>query len=242
MALGGDQGGSIRLPVVLERLLRPQADLGPRAVHGHLPDRADDRPHRPDGAHGRRLRGDAGRDRGRGRARPAPERRVRAGLHGGARGRRRRPAGGRVERGLRDPGRLRARRRRRRARGRRHAGRGGRRGRGGLDPDAPRRAGDLERDRDRGRDRPDGPRRRLRHEPQGPLLDRPRRLLRPRAPRPRRRLLRHGQAHGADGRLPLRGLQPPLLRQGPEPRAAAEGRVRGGARALRRAACCPRRR
>ena len=32
--------------------------------------------------------------------------------------------------------------------------------RGGLGPDAPRRARDLERDRDRGRDRPDGPRRR----------------------------------------------------------------------------------
>ena len=53
------------------------------------------------------------------------------------------------------------------------------------DPDAPRRAGDLERDRDRGRDRADGPRRRLRHQPQGPLLDRPRRLLRPRAARAR---------------------------------------------------------
>ena len=102
--------------VVLERLLRAQADLGPRAVHGHLPDRADDRPRRTDGTHGRRLRGDAGRDRGRGRSRPSPGRRVCPGLHGGAGGWRRRPARGRAERGLRHPGRFRARRRRRRAR------------------------------------------------------------------------------------------------------------------------------
>ncbi len=50
MALGGDQGGSIRLPGVLGRLLRPQADLGAGALHRHLPDRADARPRRADGA------------------------------------------------------------------------------------------------------------------------------------------------------------------------------------------------
>src|SRR6185437_1490965 len=42
MALGGDQGGSIRLPVV-ERVLRAQADLRPGSLHRDLPDRADDR-------------------------------------------------------------------------------------------------------------------------------------------------------------------------------------------------------
>ena len=114
--------------------------------------------------------------------------------------------------------------------------------RGGLGPDAPRRAGDLERDRDRGRDRPDGPRRRLRHQPQGPLLDRPRRLLRPCAPRARHGLLGHGQAHRAARRLPVRRLQPPLLRQGAEPRAAVDTPSTRPRSSASTCCCCRRRR
>ena len=56
MALGGDQGGSIRLPASWSGCCGHKPTLRPGALHGHLPDRADDRPHRPDGAHGGRLR------------------------------------------------------------------------------------------------------------------------------------------------------------------------------------------
>ena len=176
---------------VVERLRRPQADVRPRPLHRHLPDRADDRPRRPDGAHGRRLRADARRARRRGRPRPAPGRRARARRTSTASTAAPRACAsascGRAssipdvsEADVDAAVRAAAERARRRGRERR----------GGLGPDAPRRPGDLERDRDRGRDRPDGPRRRVRHEPQGPLHDRPRRLLRPRAADARRRTTR----------------------------------------------------
>ena len=48
MAIGGDQGGSIRMPAVVLRHLRHEADPRPGAVHRHHADRADDRPHRAD--------------------------------------------------------------------------------------------------------------------------------------------------------------------------------------------------
>ena len=102
--------------VVVERLLRAQADVRARALHRHLPDRAHARPHRADGEDGGRLRADARGDRRRGRPRPAPDRRRHPALRAGARGRRGRAPGRRAARGLRDPGRLRGRRRRGRAR------------------------------------------------------------------------------------------------------------------------------
>ena len=77
LALGGDQGGSIRLPASWSGCCGHKPTFGLVPYTGDLPDRADDRPHRPDGAHRGRLRADAGRDRRRGRARPAPDRRRR---------------------------------------------------------------------------------------------------------------------------------------------------------------------
>ena len=241
LALGGDQGGSIRLPASWSGCcghkptwgLVPYTGIFPIELTidhiGPMARTVADCALMLDA-----IAGEDGLD-------PRQIGVVGAGLRGRARGGRGRACAWACCRGLRHPGRVRARRRRRRARRRRHAGGGGRVGRGGLDPDAPRRARDLERDRDRGRDRPDGPRRRLRHQPQGPLHDRPRRLLRPRPPRPRRRLLGHGQAHGAARRLPVRGLQPPLLRQGPEPRPAAEG-ASTRRRSSASTSCCSRRR
>ena len=46
MAIGGDQGGSIRMPASYLRLLRHEADPRPGALHRRYADRADDRPHR----------------------------------------------------------------------------------------------------------------------------------------------------------------------------------------------------
>ena len=66
--------------------------------------------------HGRRLRADARGDRGRGRPRPAPGRRRVTALRGGLDRRRRGPARRHPARGLRQPGRVRGRRRRRRPR------------------------------------------------------------------------------------------------------------------------------
>ena len=39
MAIGGDQGGSIRMPAVVLRHLRHEADARPRALHRHHADR-----------------------------------------------------------------------------------------------------------------------------------------------------------------------------------------------------------
>ena len=86
MAIGGDQGGSIRMPAAYLRHLRHEADARAGTLHRHHADRAHHRPYRPDDRHGRGQRaapGGPGRPRW---ARPAP---VRAGadraVHGSAR-------------------------------------------------------------------------------------------------------------------------------------------------------------
>ena len=68
LALGGDQGGSVRIPCVVLRRRRAQADARPGALHRRVPDRADDRPPRADDPHGRRRGPDARRAGRRGRA------------------------------------------------------------------------------------------------------------------------------------------------------------------------------
>ena len=40
MAIGGDQGGSIRMPAAYCGIVRHEADLGPGALHRHHADRA----------------------------------------------------------------------------------------------------------------------------------------------------------------------------------------------------------
>ncbi len=85
LALGSDQGGSVRDPRGAVRDRRTQADVRAGALHRRLSDRANDRPHRPDDTNGRR-RGDdahrAGRFRRPGSA-PA-DRRARNRLSSGA--------------------------------------------------------------------------------------------------------------------------------------------------------------
>ena len=66
-------------PRRLLRHRRAQADLGPGPLHRRVPDRADDRPPRPDDPHRRRRRAGARRDRRPRRARPAPAPRPGAG-------------------------------------------------------------------------------------------------------------------------------------------------------------------
>ena len=80
MALGGDQGGSIRMPGSLVRRLRPQGNARARALHRRHADRAHDRPLRAHGEHGRGRRETPERDRRAGRLRSAPDRRGGAGL------------------------------------------------------------------------------------------------------------------------------------------------------------------
>ena len=84
LAIGGDQGGSIRIPSAYCGI------YGMKPTHGLVPytgrdaDRADDRPHRADERHRRRQRA-AARGAGRaGRARPAPARRRGRPLYRGA--------------------------------------------------------------------------------------------------------------------------------------------------------------
>ena len=48
MAIGGDQGGSIRIPSAYCGIYRDEADLGPRALYRRHADRADHRSHRAD--------------------------------------------------------------------------------------------------------------------------------------------------------------------------------------------------
>ena len=66
MALGGDQGGSIRMPAVVLRHLRHEADARAGALYRHHADRDLCRSHRPDDRERRRQRAAAG---GAGRAR-----------------------------------------------------------------------------------------------------------------------------------------------------------------------------
>ena len=73
MAIGGDQGGSIRMPASYCGIVRHEADPRPRAVHRRDADRADARSHRADDRHRRRQRADAGSARRTGRARSAPD-------------------------------------------------------------------------------------------------------------------------------------------------------------------------
>ena len=217
--------------------------LRARALHRDLPDRADARPHRPDGDDGGRLRAHARGDRRRGRARPAPDRRRRPSpTRRRSRSARTGCASACCREGFEIPDASEA--------DVDAAVRGAADALAGAGAEVEEVSVPMHRDGlaiwnaiaiEGATDlmvRGDA----LRHQPQGPLHDRPRRLLRPRAPRPRPRLLGHRQAHGAARRLSVGALQPPLLRQGAEPRAAAARPLRRGAGALRRARCCPRRR
>ena len=56
VATGGDQGGSVRIPSAYTGTVGHKPTLGPGALHRRVPDRADDRPRRPDHPHGRRRR------------------------------------------------------------------------------------------------------------------------------------------------------------------------------------------
>ena len=223
MALGGDQGGSIRMPASWSGCCGHKPTQGPRALHRDLPDRADARPHRADGAHAcadcalmlEVIAGEDGLDprqisvsvaglraalerrrRGPARRRAAPR----------ASGSRTRPSPTSTRPCARPPTCWRRRARRSRRSRSRCTATGSRSGtrsptEGATDLMV---RGDA-----------------LRHQPQGPLHDRPRRLLRPAR-----------RARGADysvtvkltallGDVPVRGLQPPLLREGPQPRPAA---------------------
>ena len=158
-------------PERLQRHRRAQADVRPRPVHRRLPDRADDRPPRPDHPHRRRRRPRARR------ASPGPTASIPASRRTSRATTTRAPSTARSS-GLRigvvgegfgipdvsQPGvddavraaiehapRRRMRRRRR------------------LGAVAPRRDARVERDRHRGGHGPDGRRQRLRHELQGPL-------------------------------------------------------------------------
>ena len=101
MAIGGDQGGSIRMPCVLVRLLRHEADARPGAVHRRDADRGDHRSHRTDDAtvadNALLLEVIAGA----GWTRPAPVRCARGQVHDGARPRCGGHAHRRGQRGLR---------------------------------------------------------------------------------------------------------------------------------------------
>ena len=98
----------------------------------------------------------------------------------------------------------------------------GRAGRRGVDPDAPGRTRHLDADRRRGRDRADDERQRLRLQHQGPLRDEPHRRALGLAPA-RRRVLGHAQDDDPVRAVRAQQVSRPLLRQGPEPRAHAHG-------------------
>ena len=72
MAIGGDQGGSIRMPASFSRHLRHEADPRARALYRRHADRGDHRSYRPDDRDGRRQRAAAGG------ALPAPTGSIRA--------------------------------------------------------------------------------------------------------------------------------------------------------------------
>ena len=104
IAMGGDQGGSVRIPSAYSGIVGHKPTLRPRPVHRRVPDRADDRPPRPDDPHRRRRRARARRDRRARRPRSPPAaRRRRRRLHRRAGRRLRRAADRRRHRGLRHP-------------------------------------------------------------------------------------------------------------------------------------------
>ncbi len=140
--------------VRLVRRLWPQADLGPRALHGRHADRLRARPPGPDLLEPREHGAPPDRDRRPRPARPA-HRFFRAGrLHGRARARRRGVAHRHPQGRLRACGEQRG-DERQGAKGARRAGGPGRRAQRGLGADAPRRAARLDRDHPRRRDRAD---------------------------------------------------------------------------------------
>ena len=188
LALGGDQGGSIRLPASWSGCCGHKPTFGLVPYTGIFPIELTLDHIGPMARTVRRLRADARRDRrartGSTRARSAwscspTRRRSRCGADG--------PARRRADRGLRHPGRLGARRRRRGARRRRRA-RGRRRARSRRSRSRCTATGSRSGTRSPTEGATDLMVRgdALRHQPQGPLHDRPRRLLRPRAARPRR--------------------------------------------------------
>ena len=87
MAIGGDQGGSIRMPASFCGIYGHEADLRPRALYRGAGDRGRHRPCRADDGERRRQRADAGGHRGSGRYRRTPARRGHAPLLGNAGGR-----------------------------------------------------------------------------------------------------------------------------------------------------------
>ena len=111
----------------------------------------------------------------------------------------------------------------------------GRDRRRGLDPAAQDGPGDLAAGRGRGRDRADDAGQRLRLQLEGPVRHQPARFPR-RLARPRRRAVGFAQAHHAARLSHDQELSGLLLRQGAEPRPAARRRLRPGARRLRSAA------
>ena len=123
--LGGDQGGSVRIPSAYSGTVGHKPTHGLVPYTGAFPIELTHRPPRPDHPHRRRRRPRARRARRRRRPRPPPAAgRPRRRLHGCAR--RRRSTGlrvGVVDRGVRHPRPVAARRRRRRAGGDRAAAR-----------------------------------------------------------------------------------------------------------------------
>ena len=169
MAIGGDQGGSIRMPSSFSGIYGMKPTYGLVPYTGVMPIEIYRRPHRPDDRERRRQRAAARSARRRRRLRPAASRRPRCedytkALGGGVKGMKI----GVVKEGFGQAGAeaavdAKVRRGGQAAREpRRHR-------RGGLDPDAPDRAGDLDADRRR-RHRPDHDvRRRLWSQPAGSL-------------------------------------------------------------------------
>ena len=167
MALGGDQGGSIRMPASWSGIVGHKPTWGLVPYTGAFPieltlDHLGPmcRSVRDCARMLEVIAGPDGLDPRQGGAVTQPYVR-------GPRARRGGPARRHPDRGLRLAGRVRARRRRGRARGRADLRVARRDGRRGVGPDPPRRPRDLDRDRRRGRDRADGQGQRHGHEPQG---------------------------------------------------------------------------
>ena len=148
MAIGGDQGGSIRMPGSFSGVYGMKATHGLVPYTGVMPIEATIDHTGPMTAHGGRQRAAARGDRRPRRARPTPVQRARRQVHRRARPRRRGPAHRCADRRV-SPSIVGTRRRPEGARGCRAIARARRDRRGGLDPDAPGRPGHLDADRAR---------------------------------------------------------------------------------------------
>ncbi len=230
MAIGGDQGGSIRIPAAYCGIYGMKPTHGLVPYTGVMPIESTIDHTGPMTRDRRRQRPDAGGAGRRRRARPAPIRAARRPLHRGARPGR----GGHEDRRRARRLRLRPERggRRRQGPGRRRAPHARRQRRRDLDPHAPARPRHLDAGRQRGRPGADDAGQRHGLQLEGPLhcvaARRPRGLA-----RARRRPVRHAEDHHDGGPVLHVPVPRPLLRQGAEPRPPAEGRLRRGARHLR---------